>query len=62
LAWSGNGAGNPEGRGRCEAADECRLQGAPNWPRSREVTLAKIKKRYDPTNLFRVNQNIKPAK
>jgi FAD/FMN-containing dehydrogenase len=24
--------------------------------------LAKIKKRYDPTNLFRVNQNIKPAK
>jgi FAD/FMN-containing dehydrogenase len=24
--------------------------------------LAKIKKRYDPTNLFRVNQNIAPAK
>lgn len=24
--------------------------------------LAKIKKRYDPTNLFRVNQNIKPMK
>jgi FAD/FMN-containing dehydrogenase len=24
--------------------------------------LAKIKKRYDPTNLFRVNQNIKPVK
>ena len=24
--------------------------------------LAKIKKRYDPSNLFRVNQNIKPAK
>jgi FAD/FMN-containing dehydrogenase len=24
--------------------------------------LAKIKKRYDPKNLFRVNQNIKPAK
>ncbi len=23
--------------------------------------LAKIKKRYDPKNLFRVNQNIKPA-
>ena len=23
--------------------------------------LAKIKKKYDPTNLFRVNQNIKPA-
>ena len=24
--------------------------------------LAKVKQRYDPTNLFRVNQNIKPAK
>lgn len=24
--------------------------------------LAKIKKRYDPPNLFRVNQNIAPAK
>jgi hypothetical protein len=24
--------------------------------------LAKIKKKYDPANLFRVNQNIKPAK
>jgi FAD/FMN-containing dehydrogenase len=24
--------------------------------------LAKIKKRYDPSNLFHVNQNIKPAK
>jgi len=24
------------------------------------VRLAKIKKRYDPSNLFRVNQNIKP--
>ena len=23
--------------------------------------LASIKKKYDPTNLFRVNQNIKPA-
>jgi FAD/FMN-containing dehydrogenase len=23
--------------------------------------LTKIKKKYDPTNLFRVNQNIKPA-
>jgi FAD/FMN-containing dehydrogenase len=25
------------------------------------TTLAAIKKRYDPSNLFRVNQNIKPA-
>ena len=24
--------------------------------------LAKIKKKYDPTNLFRVNQNIRPGK
>ena len=24
--------------------------------------LAKVKKRYDPANLFRVNQNIAPAK
>jgi len=25
------------------------------------VRLAKIEKKYDPTNLFRVNQNITPA-
>ena len=24
--------------------------------------LQKVKKKYDPANLFRVNQNIKPAK
>ena len=26
------------------------------------VAQLKIKKKYDPKNLFRVNQNIKPAK
>jgi len=40
-----------------EGEDRVRATYGKNYAR-----LAKIKKRYDPTNLFRVNQNIKPAK
>ena len=40
-----------------EGDDRIRATYGKNYDR-----LAKIKKRYDPTNLFRVNQNIKPAK
>ena len=40
-----------------EGEDRIRATYGKNYAR-----LAKIKKRYDPTNLFRVNQNIKPAK
>jgi FAD/FMN-containing dehydrogenase len=40
-----------------EGDDRIRATYGKNYAR-----LAKIKKRYDPTNLFRVNQNIKPAK
>jgi FAD/FMN-containing dehydrogenase len=39
-----------------EGDDRIRATYSKNYDR-----LAKIKKRYDPTNLFRVNQNIKPA-
>jgi hypothetical protein len=39
-----------------EGDDRIRATYGKNYDR-----LAKIKKRYDPTNLFRVNQNIKPA-
>jgi FAD/FMN-containing dehydrogenase len=40
-----------------EGEDRVRATYGKNYAR-----LAKIKKRYDPANLFRVNQNIKPAK
>ena len=40
-----------------EGDDRIRATYSKNYDR-----LAKIKKRYDPANLFRVNQNIKPAK
>jgi FAD/FMN-containing dehydrogenase len=40
-----------------EGDDRIRATYGKNYDR-----LAKIKKRYDPTNLFHVNQNIKPAK
>jgi FAD/FMN-containing dehydrogenase len=40
-----------------EGEDRIRATYGNNYDR-----LARIKKRYDPTNFFRVNQNIKPAK
>jgi FAD/FMN-containing dehydrogenase len=40
-----------------EGEDRVRATYGKNYNR-----LTKIKKRYDPTNLFRVNQNIAPAK
>jgi hypothetical protein len=40
-----------------EGEDRIRATYGKNYHR-----LAKIKKKYDPANLFRVNQNIKPAK
>ena len=40
-----------------EGDDRIRATYGKNYDR-----LARIKKRYDPTNFFRVNQNIKPAK
>jgi FAD/FMN-containing dehydrogenase len=39
-----------------EGDDRIRATYGKNYPR-----LAKIKKKYDPTNFFRVNQNIKPG-
>ncbi|MGO8070640.1 BBE domain-containing protein, partial [Rhizobium leguminosarum] len=37
-------------------------QGERSWRRrrSRRDRLAEIKRRYDPSNLFRMNQNVKP--
>jgi FAD/FMN-containing dehydrogenase len=40
-----------------EGEDRIRATYGKNYAR-----LAKIKKKYDPANLFRMNQNIKPAK
>ena len=39
--------------------DEARVQDA--YPGSTWDRLVEIKRRYDPTNLFRLNQNIPPA-
>ena len=39
-----------------EETDRLRAAYAPNYDR-----LAQIKRKYDPENFFRVNQNIKPA-
>ena len=40
-----------------EGDDRIRATYGKNYDR-----LAKVKKRYDPTNFFHVNQNIKPAR
>jgi FAD/FMN-containing dehydrogenase len=40
-----------------EGEDRIRATYGKNYER-----LTKIKKKYDPANVFRVNQNIKPAK
>ncbi|MGH2560200.1 MAG: BBE domain-containing protein [Thermomicrobiales bacterium] len=41
-----------EGEGRIRAA----------YPPATHARLAEVKRRYDPTNLFRRNQNITPAR
>lgn len=41
------------------SANEERVRGA--YAREARDRLAKLKNTYDPTNLFRLNQNIKPS-
>ena len=43
-----------------EAEGESRLREA--YPEATYRRLAEVKRRYDPTNLFRLNQNIAPAR
>ena len=47
---------NDIGREDEEGADQVRAAYGANYQR-----LAELKQKYDPTNLFRHNQNIKPA-
>ena len=42
-----------------EAEGEARIREA--YPTETYRRLAEVKRRYDPTNLFRLNQNIPPA-
>ena len=47
---------NDIGREEEDGADQVRAAYGANYPR-----LAELKQKYDPTNLFRHNQNIKPT-
>jgi FAD/FMN-containing dehydrogenase len=42
-----------------ESEGEARIREA--YPEATYRRLADVKRRYDPTNLFRLNQNIQPA-